>query len=123
MPTKSKKFLESYDSIFLNEDTREGLYDALKDFMKDSQDKVAAYNKHNFPSLEIPQLTTMDGPRYIRIVKETKVGRSSWAFIDKTNGDILKAAGWKAPAKGARANLFNKNSWHNIDAYGPAYLR
>jgi hypothetical protein len=42
--------------------------------------------------------------RYLRIAME---GRSVHCFIDATNGDILKAATWKAPAKDARCNLFD----------------
>lgn len=47
------------------------------------------------------------GQKYIRIVQKTKLGtgRSVHCFIDAATGDILKAASWKAPAKGARGNL------------------
>jgi hypothetical protein len=53
------------------------------------------------------------GRKYIRIVHEyvmpgrTAVGRglSVHCFIDAETGDVLKAAGWKAPAKDARGNL------------------
>ena len=31
--------------------------------------------------------------------------RSVHAFVDKNNGDLYKAASWKAPAKGVRYNL------------------
>jgi hypothetical protein len=72
-----------------------------------------------------------EGKRYIRIVKfekqkatgaETSV--SSFAFIDKTTGDILKCAGWKAPAKGARGNLGDPTGGlGQVGPYGPAYLR
>ena len=31
--------------------------------------------------------------------------RSVHAFVDKSNGDLYKAASWKAPAKGVRYNL------------------
>jgi hypothetical protein len=31
--------------------------------------------------------------------------RSVHGFIDKNNGDLYKAASWKAPAKGVRYNL------------------
>jgi hypothetical protein len=30
-----------------------------------------------------------------------------YCFVDLSNGDILKAAGWKAPAKGKRGSIFN----------------
>lgn len=45
------------------------------------------------------------GKRYIRIVS-TNTGRYVYGFIDTTNGDLLKSAGWKAPAKNfARGNI------------------
>ena len=49
--------------------------------------------------------------------------RSAWAFIDSTNGDVLKPASWKAPAKHARGNIFAENPVANVSPYGPAYLR
>lgn len=46
------------------------------------------------------------GKRYVRIVGTLPGGaRSAVAFIDQ-NGDILKPAGWKGPAKGVRGNVF-----------------
>lgn len=50
------------------------------------------------------------GKRFIRIVAEGNGQRSAWAFVDTTNGDVLKAAGWKAPAKGARGNIFDSKN-------------
>jgi hypothetical protein len=47
------------------------------------------------------------GRRYIRIVAEGNAQRSAWAFVDTTNGDVLKADGWKAPAKGSRGNIYD----------------
>lgn len=52
--------------------------------------------------------------------------RSVYCFIDLSNGDILKAAGWKAPAKGARGNIFNDNCdvGTRADVYGSGlYIR
>lgn len=55
------------------------------------------------------------GHKYTKVVKEEKWdedkdwgSRSVHAFIDNANGDIYKAATWKAPAKnGARFNVVN----------------
>jgi hypothetical protein len=47
------------------------------------------------------------GKRYVRIVMDAKGSKSVHAFVDVENGDLLKAAGWKAPAKGARGNLID----------------
>ena len=60
------------------------------------------------------------GKRYIRITCD----RSVHAFVDKTNGDVLKPASWKAPAKHARGNIFDaKNGLGSMGPFGPAYLR
>jgi hypothetical protein len=63
-------------------------------------------------------LTLDVGGRYIRLVQyhnvETLTGAYVHAFVDKTNGDLLKAAGWKAPAKGARGNLLDDASFQDV---------
>lgn len=70
-----------------------------------------------------PTVSAMVGPRYTRIVLHEKHGgRSVWGFVDRTSGDILKAAGWKTPAKHARGNIFDLR-YEGMTAYGPARLR
>jgi len=80
-------------------------------------------NKHyheDLQPLEAPDLRIVDGKKYIKIVKEDSV----WAFINKQNGDVLKPAGWRTPAKHARGNIFDdQNGLSSIGPYGPAYLR
>ena len=67
-----------------------------------------------------PALTASYGKRYIRIVREG----SAFAFIDASNGDVLKADGWKRPAKHARGNVLAADGGlTHIGPYGPAYLR
>lgn len=58
-------------------------------------------------------IEAQEGPKYIRLVRveffngERTKGGSAFGFVDKTNGNVLKAAGWKAPAKNfARGNIF-----------------
>lgn len=66
------------------------------------------------------------GKKYARIVKTDEKGenRSAWAFIDLTNGDILKPASWKTPAKHARGSILEPDfGVSKITPYGPAYLR
>lgn len=51
-----------------------------------------------------------EGPKYTRIVRSlimdgTVVERSAYGFIVNATGDLLKADGWKRPAKGIRGNL------------------
>jgi len=80
--------------------------------------------RHN-QSMRYPQELTIDeGRRYLRIVRRDISSASAWAFVDKTNGNVLKPASWKAPAKHARGNIFDEhNGIQNIGPYGPAYLR
>lgn len=79
-----------------------------------------------------PRITFDMGGRYVRIVlnecdKEGNMrpdARSVHTFLDQTNGDILKSATWKAPAKnGVRANI-NVAGWEaRINHNGANYLR
>lgn len=55
------------------------------------------------------------GQRNARVVMSTGgVGRSVHAFYDLRTGDVLKAAGWKAPAKGVRFNLLDDASFKDM---------
>lgn len=95
---------------------------AFDDFLKHASMVLTDYMTKQFPTLMMPMLRAQEGGRYMKIIKEDSQ-KSVWAFVDKTNGDVLKPAGWNAPAKNARANVFDKGSWRNIGAYGPAYMR
>jgi hypothetical protein len=69
-------------------------------------------------------LSFTEGKKYIRVVQDGSV----WGFIvniqdDKQfrYGDILKAAGWKTPARNsARGNVFED---YQVSWAGPNYLR
>jgi hypothetical protein len=100
-------------------------FDAAFDgFLAHSQKTLTDYMTSQFPTLPFAALKAYEGGRYVKIVKEEgSSSRSAWGFVDKTNGDVLKAAGWGVPAKGARANVFDRGSWRNVGAYGPAYMR
>ena len=63
-----------------------------------------------------------EGKKYIKVLSN----RSAWGFVVKNDdgkfkrGDILKAAGWNAPAKNsARGNVFDG---YDIQWTGPRYL-
>lgn len=68
----------------------------------------------------VPILTAEIGKRYVKVIRENSVH----CFVDLTNGDVLKAASFKMPAKHARGNIFNDD--HGVGAmspYGANYLR
>lgn len=63
------------------------------------------------------------GPRYVRVVRADPQ-RSVHCFVERSTGNVLKAAGWKAPAKHARGNIYDaQNGLGSMNAFGPAYLR
>lgn len=64
------------------------------------------------------------GKRYARLITVIyDTQRSAYGFVDLTNGDLLKAAGWKSPAKGKRGNIFAPNPLAGCTHYGMAYNR
>ena len=99
----------------------------LNGWLQSAQDLVNKHIASNFSNLTPSLLEMSDGRRYIRIdyIREGGQGqRSVWAFIDKKTGDILMPAGYKAPAKKARGNLFDSSGGlASLTPYGPAYLR
>ena len=74
-------------------------------------EKLEAYYNAGEPEYLQQKVTIINGSKYAKIaigyVKSE--GRSVYCFIDKSNGDIYKAASWKAPAKGVRGSIMNDN--------------
>lgn len=67
------------------------------------------------------------GRRFTRIVHDKGTQRFVHAFVDMTNGDVIKSAGWKAPQRGknglaVRFNLVDDESrergFRAIDPFG-----
>lgn len=79
---------------------------------KQVQDWLNSIYKDSCPE---ERVVVEDGRRYIKL-KTTK-GRI-YGFIDVTNGDLLKAATLKAPAKHARGNLYEKGTWGCVTPQG-----
>ena len=71
------------------------------------------------------RISFKEGKKYIKIFTE---GGSVWGFVVKQDdakfrkGDILKAAGWNAPARNAaRGNIIDGG--YSIQWTGPLYLK
>ncbi len=87
----------------------------------------------NYPNLDVPKLKLERGKRYVHVdrFREAEVNgklqvveRSAHAIVDTRNGDVLKPAGWRVPAKHARGNILDEhNGLRYMSSYGPAYLR
>lgn len=107
---------------------------ALASFLAGAQGAIDAHYDKFFaearakvgdPLFGAEKLSIERGPRYIRVVKGAvsgTSGRSVYVFIDTKNGDILKSASWKAPAKHARGNIFDANPLGAVTVYGGRYL-
>ena len=54
-----------------------------------------------------------EGSKYVKVVSVSAGGsRSVHSFVEKSTGNIWKAASWKAPAKNfARGNVFNQSTY------------
>ena len=68
---------------------------------------------------------TTRGSKYYKITMNYPAGaagvtnhQSVYCFVDKHNGDILKSAGWRAPAIGVRGSILNVDSYINSDWSG-----
>ena len=76
----------------------------------------------------LDKLYVEEGRKYLKIVKDTGNQKMVWGFVVKEDdrmfraGDILKAAGWSAPARNrARGNILDGDfSW--VRWTGPEYL-
>lgn len=76
----------------------------INDFVTELQKRFNAYDdvrkqKHDILEVEF-------GRKFAKVCRVSYGSRSVYCFIDLSNGDLLKAASWKAPAKGVRGNIF-----------------
>ena len=89
-----------------------------------------ADNCPKFLAICKPFVTVEASPKYVRIVRQEQhresaviTGRSVYCFVNRETGDVLKAAGWKGPAKGERGNLNSADMFAGCGAYGPRSLK
>ena len=77
-------------------------------------------------SIYYDSISVKRGRRYAKVIKTERLGegRSVHSFVDLTNGDILKAASWKAPAKHARGSVYEVDGLKTagVSPYGVRYL-
>jgi hypothetical protein len=70
-----------------------------------------------------PEIELQVGQKYARIVYITWGNGQAYGFVDLATGDLLKADGWKKPAKHKRGSIFNADPLGGCGPYGMAYLR
>ena len=94
----------------------------IETFRAALENMLLEHRNARFPTLPAPTVEISTGKRFARIIKKDS-GTSAYGFIDLSNGDLLKAASWKAPAMHARGNIFNQNILSGCGPYGMAYLK
>ena len=109
----------------MNKEIQELLVAIKTDFIhwatKGGKEELSGYFAEKVSKYD-DMLEVKEGKKYIKIISD----RSVWGFIVKEDGpkfkkgDILKAAGWNAPAtNAARGNIFEN---YTIKWTGPLYL-
>ena len=83
------------------------------------------WSRFNSKTLDLKIKT---GRKFVKIIEGTRV----WGFISRVDGvhkgapikvgDIMKAAGWSAPAKHSRGSIFDKEFHKSFSWTGPNYL-
>ena len=85
------------------------------------------YSKTDYESKKM-NLSLKEGRKFIKVVHDNSV----WGFVAKVDGvnkgvpmlkgDILKAAGWRAPDKHTRGSIFDSEMHKSFSWTGPNYL-
>lgn len=94
---------------------------ALDVFVAATQARLNDDYARNSPTLGVPDLTAERGSKYVRIVKSGGGSRSVFCFVRIADGAVLKAASWKAPAKGERGSIYVKAGQDAVNSYGAHY--
>ena len=99
----------------------------------EAMDNLFVKIQEDYAKLNMTHRTSLDlslkpGRKFIKVVEGTRV----WGFIAKVDGvhkglpmlkgDILKAAGWRAPAKHSRGSIFDAEMHKSFSWTGPNYL-
>jgi len=80
---------------------------AIENYLKIISERVnIRWQAYNF-TIPKPTFIVSKGRVRDKIV-QVDSSRSVHSFVDKTTGDIYKAASWNAPAKHARGNIYDR---------------
>lgn len=110
-----KKDAENFVALYTGEDVKKpkDIMKAVKEYIKGVQKVHDDDYKKNYKNLTPPEIIFKKGGRYIKVIRKDRTGSSQsvHSFVDTKEGpeygNIYKPAGWKAPAKGARGNVFS----------------
>jgi len=100
-------------------------YESVRDTFLAECQSIVTEHMRNYGWEQV--LSIAKGRRYDKIVKADmnrpdNPSHSVYGFIDKTNGNILKAESWRKPAKHSRGNIYEDDRMQFIGVYGPYYM-
>jgi hypothetical protein len=125
---KAQKIINLAESVTMKKsykDDPDAFQTAFDAWLKIARDRLADHwKKNDYRFAPTPDLIVQEGNRYWKVIRKDSSQESVHAFVDTSNGDVLKPATWRAPAKHARGNIFDDDhgaAW--IGPHGPNYLR
>ena len=124
-PVKEKSYVDSLLTTGFSETNGLSFDEAMDNLLVKIQEN---YDKWGGGMDKKLDLELRPGRKFIKVVEGSRV----WGFIAKVDGvhkgvpmlkgDILKAAGWSAPAKHSRGSIFDKEMHKSFSWTGPNYL-
>jgi hypothetical protein len=104
---------------------------SLMAFVAHAQSLSDAWMESYYPNAARPVIGfDKPGPRFVRMTKTqgdpaNPVSRSVYAFVDMTDGSILKTSSWAAPTRSkggalaVRGNVYDEATWSGFTWNGP----
>jgi hypothetical protein len=83
--------------------------EAIQAYVKEIEIAQAKeWERNNYNMSKVPIFGIEVGKRFARITITSWGQKAVHCFVEMATGDIYKAAGWNAPAKGVRGNVHNE---------------
>lgn len=111
--------------------TRGAILTRLNDVLPSINEAFVKHFKATYSMLTPPTVgIDGNGKRYIRVstfkffeARGKSYPESVYFFVDTTNGNVLKPAGYKTPeTKNPRGNIFDKDILSKMTPYGVVYM-
>ena len=111
---------ESLEKSSTDTSSEDSFDERFEIFFKGCKKIYSDYMDKNFPENIRDEFSYKKGRRYMKVIR----GGSVHCFVDRKNGNVLKAASWNAPAKHARGNIFESdNGLGCMREFGTVYLK
>ena len=82
----------------------------INDYIKEiSEAKTKEWKAFGYDMTKVPTYKFEEGKRFYKIIVTSFGSNSVHCFVEKSTGDIYKAATWSTPAKKVRGNINSEN--------------